>query len=134
MQRPEFSAPFLSAIADAFLRRGKAIRYQAKLLIQREIDANEERLNVDYEGTFKLRLRLSVWITGDWWFLACQQKPGRSRGWLFKHELRGVLGHLRAESIVKSFEDSMLIGYWSPAERLAKLYDIWRLPPPSVEP
>src|SRR5215207_1243495 len=87
MRQPIFESLTLDAVAAAFHRRGKAMRYHGEFSVTREIDAGDERLNVDYSGLAKLQLRLSVWITGDWWFLACQPQPGRNGGWLFKHEL-----------------------------------------------
>ena len=83
--------------------------------------------NVDYSGLSKLRFRLSVWSTGDWWFLACQPRPGRAGGWLFKHELRGELDDRAAEAFAKSFGDSLLVSYWSPDEQLAKLQELWHV-------
>ena len=130
---PSFEWLALDAVAAAFRRRGKAIRYHGKLSVTREIDAGEERLNVDYSGLFKLQLRLSVWSTGDWWLLACQPRPGRAGGWLFKHELRGELANRVAVVLVKSFEDSMLVGYWSAPEQLTKLQELWQVPRRSAE-
>jgi hypothetical protein len=110
-----------------FARAIDDLRTQIRL--SREIDANEERLNIDLLAPSDLRLRLSVWTTGDWWLLACQTAPGRSEGWLFKHVLRGVLDHAPPASIVKSFEDSRLVRQWKPEERLTRLRGIWHLEP-----
>jgi hypothetical protein len=98
------------------------------LSVAREIDGGGERLDVDHRSTLKLLLRLSVWDTGEWWFLACQCRPGRTGGWLFKHELRGELGGRPPEAFVKAFEDSMLVGYFPAQEQLAKLQEVWHLP------
>lgn len=127
MGQPKFESLALDAVAAAFHRRGKAIRYRGEFSVTRDIDAGDERLNVDYSGLFKLHLRLSVWSTGDWWLLACQPRPGQAGGWLFKHELRGGLDDCAADAFVTSFEDSMLVGYWSPHEQLPKLQELWHV-------
>ena len=127
MEHPKFETPRLADVATAFKGRGKAIRYHGELSVTREIEGDDERLNADYSGTSKLHLCLSVWGTGEWWFLACQPRPDRSGGWLFKYELRGELGDRPGETFVKSFEDSMLVGYWSADEQLAKLQKVWPL-------
>lgn len=127
MDMPEFDMPALADLAAAFRRRGKAIRHYGDLGVTREAEASQERLNVDYSGPSKLQLRFSVWSTGDWWFLACQPRPGREGGWLFKHELRGDVEDRAGDAFVKSFEDSMLLGYWSADERLAKLRGLWHV-------
>jgi hypothetical protein len=123
IEPPKFHTPSLDALAAAFGHRGKAIRYHGNLSVARETDGDHERLNVDYSGS--VQLRLSVWSTGDWWFLACKRQPRRAGGWMFKHELRGELGHRPSEALVKSFEDSRLVGYYSPDEQLAKLQQLW---------
>lgn len=114
MAHPEFDAPALVDLAAAFARRRKAIHYHGKLFVSREVEADDgtERLNIDYASISPLgiRLRFSAWATGDWWFLTCQPRAGRNAGWLFKHELRGALAHRLADALVKSFEDSMLVG------------------------
>jgi hypothetical protein len=136
MTHPKFDAPTLIDLAAAFARRRKAIRYHGKLSISREVEADDgmERLNIDYASVSSLgiRLRFSAWATGDWWFLACQSRAGRNAGWLFKHELRAELAHRPADVLVKSFEDSMLVGYWSEGERLTKLHEIWQVSPRSA--
>ena len=124
----KFETPPLADLAAAFDRRGKAIRYHGDFSVTREVEGHDERLNADYSSLSKLHLRLSVWGTGNWWFLACQPKPGRGGGWLIKHELRGEPGHRPAEAFVKAFEDSMLVGYWSADQQLAKLQDVWHIP------
>lgn len=129
MRRPVFDSLTLNAVADAFHRRGKAIRYHGKFSAKRKIDAGNERLDVEYSGLRKLQMSLSLWSTGEWWFLTCQCRPGKNGGWLFKHELRGESGNRPADAIVKSFEDSKLVGYWSADEQLAKLEEVWHLRP-----
>jgi hypothetical protein len=137
MIQPKFDAPALADLAAAFARRGKAIRYHGKLSVSREVEADDctERLNIDYASVSSLgiRLRFSAWANGDWWFLACQPRAGRNAGWLFEHELRGELAHRPADALVKSFEDSMLVGYWSEGEQLTKLQAIWQVSPRSAE-
>jgi hypothetical protein len=134
---PKFDAPSLVDLAAAFAHRGKAIRYHGKLSVSREVEADygTERLNIDYASVSPpgVRLRFSAWASGDWWFLACQSRAGRNAGWLFKHELRGELGRHPADSLVKSFEDSMLVGYWSAGEQLTKLQEIWQVLPRPAE-
>ena len=126
-QQVKFETPALADLAAAFQRRGKAIRYHGKFSATREIEGGES-LNADLATLSKLHLRLSVWATGDWWFLICQPQPGRSGGWLFKHELRGELGDRPAEAFVKAFEDSMLVGYRFADEQFAKLQEVWQIP------
>ena len=124
----KFETTALAKLAEAFRRRGKAIRYQGDFSISRETDGADERLIADYSGHSKLRLRLSAWVTGDWWFLACRSRPGRNGGWLLKHELRGKqLEGRPADALVKAFEDSMLVGYWPADEQFAKLQAVWQL-------
>lgn len=133
MRRPIFDSLTLDAVAEAFHRRGKAIRYHGKFSANRKIDAGDERLDVEHSGLSKLHMSLSVWSSGDWWFLTSQPRPGRNGGWLFKHELRGELDRLPAEAIVKAFEDSMLVAYWPALEQLAKLQEVWNIPRPAAE-
>jgi hypothetical protein len=131
MTHPTFDAPGLADLAAAFARRGKAIRYYGKFSISREVEADDgtERLNVDYASVSSLgiRLRFSAWSSGDWWFLACQRRAGRNAGWLFKHELKGELANRAADAIVKSFENSKLVGYWSAGDQLTNLQDVWQV-------
>jgi hypothetical protein len=129
----KFETPALAALAAAFHRRGKAIRYHGELSVAREIEGGDERLDVDHRSVLKLVLRLSVWDTGEWWFLACQRRPGRTGGWVFKHELRGELDRRPAKAFVKAFEDSMLVAYWPAHEQLAKLREVWHLPQGQAE-
>jgi len=137
MTLPTFDAPALADLVAAFARRGKAIGYHGKLTVSREVEADDgtERLNIDYASVSSLgiRLRFSGWAGGDWWFLAYQSRAGQNAGWLFKHELRGELAHHPADALVKSFEDSMLVGYWSAGQQLAKLQEIWQPLPRSAE-
>jgi len=136
MTHPKFDAPALANLVAAFARRGKAIRYHGRLSVSREVEEHStERLNIDYAsiGPVGTRLLLSAWATGDWWFLTCQPRAGRNAGWLFKHELRGESAHRLADALVKSFEDSMLVGYWSEGEQLTKLQEIWQVSPRSAE-
>jgi hypothetical protein len=126
-EHPRFETPALADVAAAFHRRGKAIQYHGKLSVTREIEGEDERLNADCSGLSKLHLRLSVWGTGDWWFLACQLRPGPNGGWLFKYELRGEMGRHPAEALVRAFEDSMLVGHWSADEQSAKLQEVWQI-------
>src|SRR5262245_27472835 len=134
---PTFNAPGLADLAAAFARRGKAIRYHGKLSVSRNVEADDgmERLNIDYASVSSLgiRLRFSACTSGDWWFLACRSRAGRNAGWLFKHELRGELAHRPADALVKSFEDSMLVAYWSEGEQLTKLQEIWQVSSRSAE-
>jgi hypothetical protein len=126
MKKLSFNTSALADLAAAFHRRSKAIRYHGELLVTRELEDDAvERLNVDYSELSKLRLRLSAWSTGDWWFLACQRRPGRRGGWLFKHEIRGELDRRPAETIVQSFERSVIIAHWPAAEQLSRLKDVW---------
>lgn len=129
IQRPVFDSMTLDALADAFHRRGKAIRYRGAFSTRRTIDAGEERLDVEYTESGKLRMSLCTWASGEWWFLICQRRPGKLGGWLFKHELRGDSGNRPADAIVKSFEDSRLVGYGCPDEQLAELEEVWHLRP-----
>jgi hypothetical protein len=136
MTHPKIDAPALADLAAVFTRRGKAIRYHGKLSVSREVEEDStERLNIDYASILSpgVRLRFSAWATGEWWFLTCQPRAGRSAGWLFKHELRGELAHRLADALVKSFEDSMLVGYCSESEQLTKLREIWQVSPRSAE-
>jgi hypothetical protein len=99
---PKFEASALADLAGAFARRGKAIRYDGKLSIAHEVDADGmERLNVDFASVSSLgiRRRLSAWASRNWWFLACQSRAGRNAGWLFEHELRGDLILARLQEI-----------------------------------
>jgi hypothetical protein len=136
MVHPKFDAPTLADLEAAFARRGKAIRYHGKLSVSRDVEEDStERLNIDYASVSSLgiRLRFSAWATGDWWFLTCQPQAGQNAGWLFKHELRGELAHRLADALVKSFEDSMLVGFWSEGEQLTKLQETWQVSRHSAE-
>jgi hypothetical protein len=132
--QPQFETPALADLASAFHRRGKAIRYRGEFSVTRAVDDGNERLNADYSGMFKLHLRLSVWGTGDWWFLARQRRHGRTGGCLFKLELRGDSNHRPAEAFVKAFEDSMLAGYWAADEQLTELQKVWHIQRPPARP
>lgn len=133
LRRPIFESLTLDAIAAAFHRRGKAIGHRGDLSMRRELDAGDERLSIDHRSILTLSLQLSVWATGEWWFLACQRRPGRNGGWLFKHELSGELDRRSAEAIVKAFEGSMLVAYWPALEQLTKLKEVWHLPRRAAE-
>jgi hypothetical protein len=131
MTQPNFDASALTDLAATFARRGKAIRYHGNLSVAREVEVDDgaERLNINYADSWSLGIRLyfSAWDTGEWWFLACQKRAGQNAGWLFKYELRGELGQRSAAALVKSFEDSMLVGYWSAGEPFTKLQEVWQV-------
>lgn len=137
MPHPKFDAPALADLVAAFARRGKAIRYHGKLAFSREVEADDdtERLNIDFGSVASrgIRLRFSAWASGEWWFVAYQSRAGRNAGWLFKHELRGELALHTADSLVKSFEDSMLVGNWAADEQITELQNIWQILPRPTE-
>jgi hypothetical protein len=106
-QWPVFDAPLLQAIAAAFRRRSKSLRYQAGLSCEREFsetaDGVSERLNLDLRPD-RGDLRLSVWQDGVMWLRLCVPAPGRNSGWAFLDQFYGSVLDVSPETLVSLTE------------------------------
>ena len=126
---PHFEAPLLQAIAAAFLRRRRALRYHGSLECGRETsetpDGAIERLNLDHGAN--PQLRLSVWADGAMWLRACSARPGREGGWSFLYHFHGQVNAVSPEEIVRLFEESRLVSYWPEDGRGERLRSLWRV-------
>jgi hypothetical protein len=126
---PAFDAPLLQDIAEAFRRRGKAIRYQTTLFCERDFsetaDGVLERLNLDLcHG----HVRLSVWDDGVMWLSVCVRGVGRNSGWAFKDDFHGDVLDLSGQSLVRMVETTlaMSFGVAPAAEEREQLRELWR--------
>jgi hypothetical protein len=104
---PAFDAPLLRAVAEAFLRRRRAIRYQAGLSCEREFnegpDGSAERLNLDL-CLGRSSMRLSVWEDGGMWLRLCVPGPGRECGWVFLDQFHGDICDVSPAALVGMVE------------------------------
>ena len=112
-QEPDFNSPQLREIAEAFLQRGKAIRYKAGFKLEREFtetrESTSERLNLDLEDDGLLRL--SVWEDGEMWFGISVRAPGRNQGWAFQDNFHGSVLDVAAQTLVVMVEQSLAAGF-----------------------
>jgi hypothetical protein len=104
---PAFASSLLQAVAAAFLRRRKAIRYQAALSCEREFSETAlavlERLNLDVRRG-RGDLRLTIWEDGIMWLRLCVASRGRNAGWAFNDQVRGVIHDVSPEVLVAMVE------------------------------
>jgi hypothetical protein len=129
---PEFDAPLLREVAEAFARRRKALGYQAALSCRKEFAEGEhgtcERLDLaraDFPGR---SIQLSVWAEGGLWVSVRLRGRGRNSGWSFADEFRGsaldvgpsTLVEMLAATVAVSFD----FGSDPPAER-QRLRRVW---------
>jgi hypothetical protein len=125
---PTFDASLLQGVAAAFLRRRKAIAYQAGLSCGREFSESAaggaiERLNLDIPD---VNLRLSVWADGVMWFRICVPGLGPNAGWAFKDRFHGDVGDVSAEALVEMVEATLGLRLGSdPASELLQLRRLW---------
>ena len=108
---PTFDSPLLRRIADAFVRRRKAIRYKSKeLLFEKELDEQDgrryERLNIQVSRWEQrpTQIRLSIWEDSVLWLGVHQ--PAK-RGWAFKMEFHGHVEAIAPAEVVGLFEETM---------------------------
>jgi hypothetical protein len=127
---PDFESPLLQAISAALRRRGKAIRYHARLVCQQEweesADRVRERLNIDLAGTVKVRL--SVWCDGVMWLCVCQGASGSHAGWAFQEQFHGEVRSLPAAEVVQRLEETWALSLpprpTDCAQQLRRLWDV----------
>jgi hypothetical protein len=107
---PVFDAPLLQAIASAFRRRSKSLRYQAGLSCERVFsettDGVFERLNLDLRPGAGA-LRLSVWQDGVMWLRLCVPAPGRNSGWALLERFYGSVLDVAPETLVNLLEGTI---------------------------
>jgi hypothetical protein len=112
-QEPEFNSPLLREIAEAFLRRRKALRYKARFKFEREFsetpESATERLNLDLQDDGLLRL--SVWEDGVMWFGISVRAPGRNQGWAFQDDFHGSILDVSVQSLVVMVEQSLAVRF-----------------------
>jgi hypothetical protein len=130
---PEFDSPLLGAIAAAFCRRRRAIRYHGPLACTRELSETPqgtfERLNMDHGD--RAQLRLSVWADGAMWLRACAPRPGRNAGWAFLCCFDGEVSGIAADEIVRLFEASLLVCTVPGDAVTERLRELWQAVHPS---
>jgi hypothetical protein len=122
---PTFDAPLLREIAAAFLRRRKAIAYQASLSCERQFSEaaarTAERLNLEAGG-----LRLSAWADTTMWLGVCVRGPGRGAGWAFKDTFHGDIGDVSAKALVGMVEATLALPFGADAAEVrARLRGLW---------
>lgn len=125
---PNFDGARLDAIATAFGRRAKALKYHSqKFLCTREVTSVTERFNVDLE-TLEDRptqIRLSVWDDGVMWLGAYRAKPRREGGWQIEFRGHGDLARIDPTKVVAAFEETYQQLRGSPADAVNRLRRIW---------
>jgi hypothetical protein len=133
---PDYESEFLSRCASAFLRRGKALRYQTvSFSVERSIEAGAtERMNVDVLIYRQSQIRLSIWPDGALWFRVATPGPRRRGGWDFLISFDAEIDALAPEELVALFEESLIAIDVPAVEGTAqKLLTIWARAHPRVE-
>ena len=100
---PDFESTRLWDIAIAVARRRKAIRHHGSLECSRAVE-EYERLNLDFTGTSRYRVRLSIWSDAAVWLGIT--KPGPS-GWAYCDEFHSRLGDFTPQHVVELFEQTV---------------------------
>jgi hypothetical protein len=130
---PAFDSSLLQDVAAAFLRRRKAIRYQAALSCEREFSETAhavlERLNLDVRPG-RGDLRLTIWEDGVMWLRLCVANRGRNTGWAFNDQFHGVIHDLSPEALVVMVEATIAEpfdpGSADPENYRERLWTIWQ--------
>jgi hypothetical protein len=125
---PTFYSALLVDVADAFLRRRKAIAYMADLSCSREFSETAEgvleRLNLDLRAG---HLRLSVWADGGMWLLVCVPGSGANSGWAFIDHFHGDLSDVSAATLVGMVEATLAVDFRTdPSAQREQLRELWR--------
>jgi hypothetical protein len=122
---PVFDAALLQNVSTAFLRRRKAIAYQAGLTCVRDLSESATR------ATERLCLasghtRLSVWADGGLWVGVFVRGRGRNSGWAFRDAFSGDMSDVSADTLVGMFEVTRLLCHWPEQEcQRERLRRIW---------
>ena len=105
---PRFVSGPLESIALAFGHRAKALKYSAKRFsVERELEGEIERLNVDLKALTGESIRLSVWSTEELWLSLVFPGSGRNSGWRYKAIGIGSFSGTEPNEIVGLFERSV---------------------------
>jgi hypothetical protein len=107
LAKPLFDSPHLHEIASAIEGRGKAIRHHGKLQCSRFVEDTGERLNIDFTGINRFRIRLSIWSDGVFWLGITSPGPKRTGGWAHRNELHSKITNLEAHDILARFEQTI---------------------------
>ena len=103
---PDFESDVLWGIAIAVARRGKAIRSWGTLELSRAIE-EFERLNLDFAGSSRFHVRLSIWSDGALWLGVTRPGPRRAGGWDHRDEFHSRLTGLGPRDVVERFEQTI---------------------------
>ena len=103
---PDFESDVLWDIAIAIARRGKAIRRRGTLELSRASE-EVERLNLDFTGSSRFQVRLSVWSDGALWLGVTKPGPRRVGGWDYRDEFHSRLTSLGPQDVVERFEQTI---------------------------
>ncbi len=102
---PAFTENHLNEIVDAFTTRSKALKHKVGIIsYNKEIDEGYERLNIDCERPYDIRL--SIWSDNEAFVRTCQSSKN---GWLHNISLSGNLGNLEPHIIEERFEKGLNI-------------------------
>jgi len=136
---PTFAVPRLQSLAQAFLRRRRAMKYMSTALVvssEKDGDVPDEvcHLCVDIAShqDRPAHARLFVWPNGDIWFQAYQP---RQKGWNFHFSFTGTLGGAACRDIVGWFEESFFLACSSGGgdANIEKILEIWRVADPILD-
>jgi hypothetical protein len=107
---PEFDSPVLQAVAEAFQRRRKALRYQAKLSCEREFSemptGTFERIIFDLKPR-NGKLRLSVWEDGEMCISLCVRGDSRKGAWAFADQFHGGIHDVSPATLLAMVEATL---------------------------
>jgi hypothetical protein len=122
---PVFDAELLHDVSTAFLRRRKAIAYQAGLTCVRDFSESAtrvtERLSLASGHT-----HLAVWADGGLWLGVFVRVQGRNSGWAFRDVFYGDVLDVCPETLVGMFEATRLLCYWPEQDcKQERLRGIW---------
>lgn len=103
---PDFDSDILWDIAIAVARCGKAIRNWGTLELSRAIE-EFERLNLDFTGTSRFQVRLSIWSDRTLWLGVTKPGPRGAGGWDYRDEFHSRLAGLGPHDVVERFEQTI---------------------------
>jgi hypothetical protein len=124
---PTFDAPLLQGIANAFLRRRKAIKYRTGIACDREFSESPvgtiERFNLETRAG---KVRLSIWADGVLWLAVCVRRSGRNAGWAFQETFYGDVKDVSGEALVGMFEATLALPFGADRQsERQQLREVW---------
>jgi hypothetical protein len=122
---PVFDAALLQEVSAAFLRRRKAIAYEAGLTCVRDFSESATRVT-ERLSLVSGHTQLAVWADGGLWVGVFVRGQGRNSGWAFRDVFYGDMLDVSAETLVGMLEATRLLCYWPEQDcKRERLRRIW---------